>query len=257
MNVAVAVSRRINHERYTLAEELAKKLSLPLLRDITIKEIWQQGQYQALLLIENTKLKMITPNAQLFFHPSMSALRVDKLTEGGADHLVDAMQLTCGMSVLDATLGLATDALVCATVVGSSGYVVGLEASPWLSLIVRLGLEEYKDKRSELTQAARHIKVVNTDNLEYLIAQADNSFDIVYFDPMFAHPVVASSNMQPLREFACYRPLDHKAIEEAMRVAKRRVVIKENRHNELLKKLPLTKIAGGKYSKICYGIIEV
>ena len=257
MKVAVAVSRRINKERYMLAEELATKLALPLLTDITIKEIWQHGNYQALLLIENNKLKMITPNAQLFFHPSMAALRVDKLLEGGCDHLVEAMQLQEGMTVLDATLGLATDALVCATVVGNSGCVVGLEASPWLSLIVRLGLSEYQDKRANLTQAARHIQVVNTSNFDYLKMQADNSFDILYFDPMFTHPVAASSNMQPLREFACYKPLDCRTIQEAVRVAKKRIVIKENRHNELLKKLPLTNITGGKYSKICYGIIEV
>lgn len=257
MKVAITVSSKAKSNQRDLAREYAQKLKIEYLPRESLELMLQKYDLQALLLLENAGWKLKTQEQEFFFHPSMAKLRIDNLAKGGKDNLLAAMQLQTGMKVLDATLGLASDALVCAYAVGDKGRVVGLESSKWISFIVERGLRECLDTSELLQQAANRIQVITQDHLSYLSAQADSSYDIVYFDPMFEHPLADSSNMQPLREFACKQELTLAAIEQAQRVARKRVVIKENRHNSLFAKLPISSICGGKYSKIKYAVIEV
>ena len=76
--------------------------------------------------------------------------------------------------------------------------------------------------------ALRRIKVVNADYLDFLKRQPDKSFDSIYFDPMFRYPLTDSKNINPLRSVADHRPLSEEAVAEARRVARHRVVMKEN-----------------------------
>lgn len=198
-----------------------------------------------------------TTGGEFFFHPNLAQLRLKNLRLGQGDHLVEAMALAPGMRVLDATLGLATDATVASFAVGAEGKVTGLESSPLIAAVVSHGLKHFKAVNYPLQEAMRGIEVIHTDYLAYLKQTPDKTFDAVYFDPMFRHPFMASSHLNPLRSLADHRPVSGEAVREACRVAKRRVVLKESSHSEEFQRLGFTKIVGGRYSKIHYGIIEV
>ena len=53
---------------------------------------------------------------------------------------------------------------------------------------------------------------------------------------------------------ANHEPVSEVMIEEACRVARRRVVFKENARSLEFERLGFTKIMGGRYSKVHYGV---
>ncbi|MGI6093610.1 MAG: class I SAM-dependent methyltransferase [Veillonellaceae bacterium] len=194
---------------------------------------------------------------EYYFHLSMAELRIKNLKNGKHDHMTDAMGLFPNASVLDCTLGLASDAIVASYCVGNNGKVVGLEASPLLALITKYGLQNHISDLPGVTEALRSITVENADYNSQLAKYDDNSFDVVYFDPMFRRPVHESSNMKPLRYLADHRPLTVEAVNEAKRVAKRRIVIKETKDSSEFSRLGVDTIVGGKYSSVSYGLIQL
>lgn len=213
-------------------------------------------KYQAEVIIAVTRKGLVahTPGGDFFFHPSMAELRIKNLINGKDDHMVNAMGLQEGMSVLDCTLGLGTDAIVASYVTGVPGQVNGLEVAKIVALITGNGLRNYQT--NSIDAALRRISVVNADYQHYLAGLPAGSFDIVYFDPMFRRPIASSSNIKPLRLLADNRELTPAALRQAVRVAGKRVVIKETRHSSIFAGLGIQTIVGGKYSSICYGIIE-
>lgn len=195
---------------------------------------------------------------KIFFHPSMAKARISMLRKGLLnDPMLAAMKLTAGASVLDCTLGLGADAIVTAFATGSAGQVVGLEKSPVLAALVAHGLSNYATDIKSLEAAMRLIKVINADHFEYLQAQPSAAFDVVYFDPMFRQPVNASTGIKPLRLLAEGASLEKKAIEVALRVASKRVVIKERRGSTEFERLGCQWVEGSASSPVAYGIIEV
>lgn len=198
-----------------------------------------------------------TPQGEYFFHLSMADLRIKNLVIGKHDHMIAAMQLAPGMSVLDCTLGLGTDAIVASFVAGPEGKVTGLESAKLIALIARLGLAEFHHDSLDITQALRRIQVIHADYSEYLSLLPDKSYDIVYFDPMFRQPVYASSNFKPFRALADKRPLSLNAVNEACRVARKRIVIKEKNASPEFARLGFNLTIGGKHSRIHYGVREL
>ncbi len=190
-----------------------------------------------------------------FFHPGMSLTRIRNIRKGMGDPMVTAMQLAEGDSVLDCTLGRAADAIVASYVVGTTGRVLGVESTPLLAELTIQGLWTYEPPSEAVAAAMRAIDARCADHLDTLAQAGDNSFDAVYFDPIFGEPVQASSAMQPLRPLADMRPLAPEAIEQARRVAGRSVVIKERPDAALWEELGVRHFVGGKKSSITYGII--
>lgn len=198
-----------------------------------------------------------TTAGEYYFHLSMAELRIKNLKNGKHDHMMDAMALFPSASVLDCTLGLATDAIVASYCVGSTGKVLGLEVSPLLALLTKYGLKNHISDLPCITESLRRITVENADYNSCLAQYDTNSFDVVYFDPMFRRPVHESSNMKPLRYLADHRPLTVEAVNEAKRVAKRRVVIKETKDSSEFDRLGVDTVVGGKYSSVSYGLIHL
>ncbi|MCX7781785.1 MAG: class I SAM-dependent methyltransferase, partial [Negativicutes bacterium] len=168
-----------------------------------------------------------------------------------------AMGLAPGMTVLDCTLGLATDAIVASFVTGPKGKVTGLESSPVLALVAKYGLGSFTAESNEITAALRRIEVKCDDHRVYLQEQPDASVDVVFFDPMFRVPIASSSNLKPLRYLANPQPLSKEIIKEAARVARRRIVVKEAQASGALRELGFALTVGGKYSSVQYGVMEV
>lgn len=207
------------------------------------------------LVVGRRRVSLFTPNGEFFFHPGMAKLRIKALAAGKTDQMVQAMALERGDRVLDCTLGLGADALTAAYAVGDRGAVCGLEVVRPVAVLVRRGLEELRRADEPLlAAAAARIRVVEADYRAYLARLPDNSFDVVYFDPMFGRGVAASPNMQPLRVLADSSPVDRRAVAEAARVAAGRVVVKERRRSPAFGRLGLTEITGGRSAAVAYGI---
>lgn len=171
------------------------------------------------------------------FHPNMSALRIKQLQNGQKDLMVECSNMMEGDSVLDCTLGMGADAIVSSFVVGRKGKVVALESQAVIAAIVEHGLKTYETDRKELKRAMRAITVIHTDYREYLPKLADNSFDIVLFDPMFRETIEKSVAMQQLKPLANPNPINEEALQEAVRVARKRVLMKERRGSPEFKRL--------------------
>ncbi len=191
----------------------------------------------------------------LFFHPSMAYLRVKRLRNGEGDALVDVSGVQPGDAVLDCTAGLGADAIVFAYAVGERGRVTALEVSPVVHAVVREGLASYVSGDADVDAAMRRIETQRADYTDVLARLPDKSYDIVYFDPMFRNPVLSSAAIAPLRPFAKERPLAETDVRQAVRVARKRVVLKNRRESGEFQRLGFT-VARQSSSPIAYGVIE-
>ncbi|MDI6907976.1 MAG: class I SAM-dependent methyltransferase [Thermoanaerobacterales bacterium] len=258
--VIVTTGLRSGPDRRALAAGLSRELECPfILRDgRSLAQLQGESGAEAVVVVGGRRVSLFYAGRELFFHPGMAKLRIKELRAGKTDQMVKAMDLRPGHRVLDCTLGLAADALVASYVVGPRGLVLGLEASRPLAVIVRHGLATYGGKREapDLLAAMRRIGVAHADHREFLARTPAGAYDVVYFDPMFRHPVYRSSAMEPLRPLAETAPLDTAAITEAKRVAARRVVVKERRDGPEFARLGLTRVESGRYSPVAFGILE-
>lgn len=194
---------------------------------------------------------------EFFFHPGTAKIRIKSILSGKPDQMIQAMDLRPGDAVLDCTLGLGADALVASFVVGAKGRVVGLEKVAPIAAIVERGLAKYSSPSQPLlNEAMRRIKVEPIEHLEYLHRAPSESFDVVYFDPFFRVTVKGADQMRPLRTVGDVGPLSLEAVQEACRVARRRVVMKERRESREFARLGFNRIAGGRYARVAFGVIE-
>lgn len=206
---------------------------------------------------------------KLSFHPSMALIRLINLLRGGSDRYLEATQLKAGDSLIDATLGFGTDALIGAWAVGEKGNVLAIEQSPILAAVVYDGLNHFaeiipkaknKDKQdtwAALARASRRIEVRWGEHREYLKHIPSRSVDVVYFDPMFRHTCKQSDSILPLHRWSDHNPLDYEAVLEACRVARNRVVLKERKDSLEFRRLGFDILRGGRYSPVDYGVILV
>ncbi|MCT4782236.1 MULTISPECIES: class I SAM-dependent methyltransferase [Exiguobacterium] len=203
--------------------------------------------------VEYTSLGTTEP---FFFHPSSSVFRIKQLMRDGHDPLVDTAMLEPGDRVLDCTLGLGSDSIVMSHAIGADGRITGIESEFMTAMLVKEGLSVWVEKEEAINQAMRRIEVVHADALTYLKTCIDDSFDIVYFDPMFEKTISESVHLNPLRSLANTAPLSDELIREARRVAKKRIVLKAHFESEWFNEYGFTRITR-KTSKLHYGYIDI
>ena len=243
----------------TLAARTAAALGIPNVSrgNDSLEELRAAYGVDAVLVARRGLLTLVTAEGELFFHPGMSHLRIKNLLLGHGDHLVTALGLTEGMHVLDCTLGTGADAIVESFAVGAAGAVTALESNPLIAAVIADGLAHATGDNYEMHAAMRRITVHHADALAFLRAAEMDSYDVIYFDPMFRRPLHESAGMNALRVLADMRALTEEMIAEACRVARRRVVMKERRESAEFERLGFTHIMGGKYSRIAYGVMEL
>ena len=191
-----------------------------------------------------------------FFHPSTASIRVKRLIQGEKDALMECSQMKPGDSVLDCTAGMASDSIVFSHTGGSDSSIIALESEFIPFLLLREGLNDYESDIHSLNEAMRRIQVKHMDHLSYLKKLPDKSIDIVYFDPMFRSPIENSMAISPLRVIANHQPLREETIREAMRAARKTVVLKEHRDSQEFDRLGFSQVHKT-YSKIAYGVIQL
>ncbi|MFJ7734500.1 class I SAM-dependent methyltransferase [Lysinibacillus sp. NPDC097231] len=167
-----------------------------------------------------------------FFHPNSAAFRLKRVARGEVEPFLEAVQLEEGDSLLDCTLGLAADAMLAAYTVGEAGRVVGLEANPNVAFIVEQGMQTYDTMELPLTACMRQIEVVQAEAIDYLKTLPNNTFDVVYMDPMFEEVIEEANNFEALRLAGEHVTLTEEWVNEAQRVARKRVVLKAHFRSE-------------------------
>lgn len=153
-----------------------------------------------------------------FFHPNSAAFRTKRPLQ--ADPLIEVSGLQPGDSFLDCTLGMASDAITVSQYIGPNGKVVGCESNPVIAYIIGTGLKRY-NSMPHLTEAMNRIRVLAVDSTAYLKTLEDNSFDVIYMDPMFTEEIKEASNFTPVRSSANMGQLTEEWVAEAKRVAKK------------------------------------
>lgn len=254
---AVTTSLRDNYNEHRKAMEISSILNIPYMprKDKNINEMFCQNELTGILVVGRYRLTYKYHGGDFFFHPGMAKLRIKEIENGKTDQMIKALDLHPGDSVLDCTMGLGSDSIV-AAYMNRWGEITGLEQSKIISFIVKEGLFGYSEGDTGLEKAMKKIKVICCDYNVFLKKQADNSVDIIYFDPMFRTPAKNSCSMEAMRPLTNRSPLTPEAIQEALRVARYRVVVKEVRNSTEFYRLGIDKISGGKYSSVSYGIIE-
>lgn len=199
-------------------------------------------------LLYKDRLSFINANAsELTFHPDTAALRIK------APH--DALVSLLGKSpktILDTTMGLASDSLVMAAV---GNQVTALESQDVIFQVVSLGLASYQTDK-QLEKAMRSIKAIKSDSLSFLKAQADNSFDIIYADPMFSETIKESENLEAIKPLANGSRLTEEWLNEAKRVAREKIIIKAHFRDTVFEELGFERQVRPN-QKLHYGVLEL
>ena len=257
-NFIITTTRKPDVATEIFAQELSQKLGGEFFRreDFSFDTLKKIHGAENILLVKKNSLSVITTEGELFFHPNTAHLRIKNLRGGEGDRLIDALKISAGSKILDCTLGLGSDAIVESFVVGEGGKVVALEVNRLIAEVVRHGMKNFSDDSPHILDAMRRVEVINADCRDYLKICEDDSFDVVYFDPMFRRPIQKSSGLNPIRPLADSRPLNEEIIREARRVAKFRVVMKEHNGSPEFERLGFEIVSGGKYSSVAFGVID-
>lgn len=191
----------------------------------------------------------------LFFHPSMSMIRVKRMRSGEEDPLVRLAGIRPGDRIIDCTAGLGSDAIVFSYAAGEQGSVTALESAAVPCYLLKQGLAAYESNVPGLEAAMRRIEVLCCDHLSYLQALDAGSADVIYFDPMFRKPIRESSSIRAIRGLADDRALSERTIAAARRAARRAVILKEHRDSGEFARLGFEEIHRSS-NKTAYGVIR-
>ena len=255
----VTTIERTNTQLNQKAMEAAAHLGLRYIerKKRTIKQL--QTIYQEPCIVigrARTEMYDLGSDKPLFFHPNMAAIRMKRIERGESDPFLSITGLREGMTLLDCTMGMAADAWVAAFAVEESGRVTGLEVNPYIHFIMDEGRRHYTESGAVYKDALKRIDMVQADYHDFLRDSKDDSYDVVYLDPMFTETVEESMGMSGLRGFASYQDVQKEAIMNAKRVARKRVVLKDHFRSHRFEKYGFT-VEKRKSAKFHYGVIEL
>ena len=161
-------------------------------------------------------------------------------------------------SVLDCTFGQGRDSVILSWYLRKRGEVISLERSHPLYEVGKEGLAALSGQDGEMTEALRRIQLLHADFRGFLETAAPNSFDVIYFDPMFRYPVKRKENsMEGFRSAAVYDPLTEDVLQFAMRAARKKVIVKERPFSALFRTGLFTEIHGKRGQTTAYGVIKL
>ncbi|HDR7470409.1 class I SAM-dependent methyltransferase [Bacillus toyonensis] len=254
----VTTAGRTNKEMTSYAKKIATELnsSFVIRNDIPVHKLHEKYE-QDVLVVGKNRLAIYPEGTEesFFFHPNSAMFRVKRLMRGEHDPFVQAAKLESGMTVLDCTLGMASDSIVASYIVGESGKVTGLEGNEYMAYIMEKGLQTWSSSVAEIDKAMQRIHVKQTEHFAFLTQCEDNSYDVVYLDPMFEETVIESDGIKGLKHFALYHDITDETIAEAKRVARKRIVLKDHFRSTRFKKHNF-HVYKRKSAKFHFGVID-
>ncbi|MFB6466098.1 class I SAM-dependent methyltransferase [Cytobacillus sp. Hz8] len=254
----VTTAGRTNDALIEKAKSIADEFSVEYIprRKSSIQAI-QQLRNDDCIVIGKNRMEMYAFGVKeaFFFHPNSAMFRIKRIIRGEHDPFLQACRLKEGDRFLDCTLGLASDSIVASYAVGNEGEVVGVEGSLYLAYLVKEGLQQWESNVSSINGAMKKICVIHQQALDFLRNQKSKQFDCIYFDPMFEAQIDDSDGIHALRRFAIYEDITTELMDEAMRVAKRRVVIKDHFRSSRFQKYGF-QVNVRESAKFHYGVLE-
>lgn len=255
----VTTAGRTTSDLVSKAKKLSNTFGIPYRERNGISIDTLKEKFQDDVIIVGKNRVMISPligGQDLFFHPNLAMVRAKRILKGEVEHLVNIAKLKEGMSFLDCTLGLASDSIIASLVVREEGSVTGLEANPLLYLLASEGLTSFVSGNESFNQAMRRIHVMQEDHFHFLNEADTNSYDVVYFDPMFPSAIESSTGINSIRNLAYRSEITLNVIQEAKRVARQRVILKDHWKSQRFSELGFIQ-QKRKTSLFHYGVIEL
>lgn len=236
----------VSSTQFPLAKFWSEQLSLPLVAAAPAAGLYLIYDAQGLGLA-HADLPNIHPVRVDFSAGAMA----HRLQQGGGrgQALAKACGLKPGISprILDATLGLATDAVVLASL---GCQLVGVERHPWVAALVQDALQRVAGEASLLWLSKRFKLLAgdSTQGMATLAQQADFEPQVVYLDPMFPgseKTAAVKKQMQFFRDLVGQDLDASLLLEQALDLASHRVVVKRPRKApELAGKKPTFSLVG-------------
>lgn len=254
----VTTAGRTNTEMIKQAEDIAVQLKIPYIpRKKRSVQMVQQEANDGCLVIGKGRLELYPfgENEPCFFHPNSAMFRIKRLQNGEGDPFIDATHLTPGKKLLDCTFGLGSDSITASYMVGEQGCITGCEGNHFLAYVMKMGLQTWNDGTPSILAAMRRIELKSTLALDLLKTLPDNSYDCVYFDPMFEENVSESHGIKGVSRLAVYEPLTEEAIDHAYRVASECVVLKDHYRSSRFERFGFA-VQIRKTTKFHFGILE-
>lgn len=226
----ITTSFNPDKKQVTFAQHLADQYGFTYRerRKDSVQKLIADGE--GAFIVYREKLIFVAHNGrELIFHPDTAMLRM----KDPHDPLLDLLG-NVPKTVLDCTMGLASDSLVMA----SGGHqVITLESQLIPYLVVSRGLATYCSGKEKLDKAMRSVQPIHADYVDFLKSQSKNSFDVIYFDPMFSENIQESENLAGLEKLANPARLTTEIVEEAKRVAREKIIIKAHFRDTVFEEL--------------------
>jgi len=247
-NIIVTTSVKTTKELDSAAKLLANNLALQYIprNKKTIKQLL--SIVTGVLVVYKNKLSYYENNSELFFHLDTTALKIKNSDNEPLVEIIGKEK----QSVLDCTMGLAGDSIL----LSYYGHTVtSIEKNKIIHLITSNGLKNYISPNEEINNAMRKIITHNYDCIDYLKRTSDNTFDIIYFDPMFSYDIAESTNLSGLAHLADNHFPYEEFIKEAYRVGRGKIIIKAHFRDNIFEKYNFTRIVR-KNTKFHFGAIS-
>ena len=250
---------RTDKETIEAAHAVSHQLDIPFVarrkRSIKFIQVEENGDDCIVFGKNRIELHRAKGEEPFFFHPNLAMIRIKRIMNGESDPYLVAGNISVGSTVLDCTLGLGADAIVASFAVGQSGKVVALEENRFIAFLVAYGLRTWEDGEDCILQAMRRVEVKQIHHYEALNQMEDQSVDVVYFDPMFDESILESNGIRELTHLAAPHSLSENIIQEAKRVARKRVVLKDHFRSPRFEQFGFN-VCKRKTAKFHYGFIE-
>lgn len=243
----ISTAVKVKETQIEEARRLSRQWKVPYIerQKLTVNQLHQQ--YGNVFIVYSDRYEYLAVDgSRLFFHPNTAVIRI----KSGKDPLTELVGTH--KKVLDCTMGLAGDSIVMSF---AHNHVTSLEHDSVIFEIVKKGLVHFDDVDDTIYQAMQKIVPIETDFVTYLKAQDDNSFDVVYFDPMFTHVIVESKNINGIKSRQSNQSLTQEIIMHAKRVTKEKVIIKAHYKDDVFERLGFKRIVR-ENTKFHYGVIQ-
>lgn len=230
----ITTACKYNIKIVSIAKEISTSYNLPFVerKKRSIQELFDTYESNV-LMVGSEKIELHTSKGTLKYHPNFAQVRIKRLLKGETDPFIEATGLKEDSSIIDCTMGMLSDSLVASYVVGITGSVTAVETIRDVHVTISSGAYRYRHTIEEINRAAERIKTKHINAYQYLSLQEDASVDVVYFDPMFEETIQSSSGLQSLEALVSFSELTHETVQEARRVAKKRVVLKAHFRSQL------------------------
>ena len=245
----VTTSVKTTLELNDSAQKLADELNLEYVKrnKTTIKQLLETAK--GVIVVYKNKLSYFENDSEFFFHLDTTALKIKNSDNEPLVEIIGKEK----QNVLDCTMGLAGDSIL----LSYYGHnVTSIEKNKIIYLITSNGLKNYISPSEEINKAMRKIITYNYDCIDYLKSTPDNSFDIVYFDPMFSHNIKESENLSGITPLADKSFPYEEFIKEASRIGKDKIIIKAHFKDDIFEKYNFTRIVR-KNTKFHFGFLEI